>query len=138
MTFDPAALDRHITGNYGEDQFKDYDEDQPDDEGPSWEGVVLATTTGDRSLLESLVNTDGTLSRGKATKQHATFHLGDGKGFLQVGVTHRGVTMEVTKADGRSRMLKASPEEWVLFVEGLLTVRGARAIEEKERRERHT
>jgi excinuclease UvrABC ATPase subunit len=23
VTFDPAALDRHITGNYGEDQFAD-------------------------------------------------------------------------------------------------------------------
>ncbi len=29
MEMDKAALDRHITGNYGEDQFPDYD-DEPD------------------------------------------------------------------------------------------------------------
>jgi len=44
MNFNPAALDRYITGNYGEDQFKDFDEDmedyQPDEQ--DWEAILEA------------------------------------------------------------------------------------------------
>ncbi len=34
MSFNPEALDRHITGNYGEDQFRDRDCGKPMQDGP--------------------------------------------------------------------------------------------------------
>lgn len=47
MALDPAALDRHITGNYGEDFFKDIPEDD-DLETCSW----CTTEVPDSSLTE--------------------------------------------------------------------------------------
>lgn len=49
--FQREALDRHITGNYGEDQFRDMPEDEDDEAAPDFAKVFSDTVNGNQGIV---------------------------------------------------------------------------------------
>lgn len=106
---------------YGQDGWDRYDDltDEPDpdvdpdDEGPSWVGVVLVSADrDDKPILESMVDDDGTQSLGNVAKHRVLFHLSpDGGRFLRVIVDNTGIRMEAIDGNKR-RSVDMWPEEW--------------------------